>query len=59
MDGVGAPVGDVIGHAVPGEQGMAFLVLEDHQGFLAGGAAAALTWLKSSKSAPLKKRSRA
>ena len=37
MDGVGAPVGDLVGDAVPGDQGVAFLVLEDHQGLLAGG----------------------
>ena len=34
----GAPVGDLVGHAVPGEQGMTPLLLEDHQRLPAGGA---------------------
>ena len=29
----GAPVGDFVGFSVPGEQGVALLVLEDHQGW--------------------------
>ena len=34
----GAPVGDLVGHSVPGQQGLALLVLEDLQGLTAGGA---------------------
>ena len=34
----GAPVGDFVGLAVPGEQGLAFLVQEDLQGLTTGGA---------------------
>ena len=72
MDHVGAPLGDVIGRGVPGKQGVALLILENHQRLLAVVpwlrvpatsrhhlARAARTWAKSSKSAPLKKRSRA
>ena len=32
------PVGDLVGLAVPGEQGLALLVLEDHQGLPVSGA---------------------
>ena len=38
MDLGGAPVGDFVGLAVPGQQRMTLLVLEDHQGLLTGGA---------------------
>ncbi len=38
MHFVGAPAGDLVESAVPGKQGVALLVLEDHQRFLAGGA---------------------
>ena len=33
-----APVGDLVGLAVPGKQGLTLLVLEDHQRLPAGGA---------------------
>ena len=38
MDLGGAPVGDLVGLTVPGQQGVAHLVLEDHQGLSPGGA---------------------
>ena len=34
----GAPVGNLVGLAVPGQQRMTLLILENHQGLLAGGA---------------------
>ena len=65
-----APVGDLVELAVPGEQGLALLVLEDHQGLAAGGAvdASPATWehqrwacprtsARPLNSPPLKKRS--
>ena len=36
VDGVGAPVGDLVGDAIPENQGVTLLVLEDHQGLLVG-----------------------
>ena len=38
-----APVGDLVGFAVPREQGLALLVLEHHQGLPASGAVDAQT----------------
>ena len=34
----GTPMGDLVGLAVPGGQGLAFLITEDHQGLTPGGA---------------------